>query len=146
MSPQNRPLTYSYSAAAGTISGTGTTATFDSTGAAPGAVGVTCNVSDDKGQTATANASVTIAAPPPPPGPSPEQVRLEARLALHSVFFPTDLPRAKDPEGGLLASQQVTLNTLASDFKSYLAIKPDAHLILTGHTDVRGICRVQPGP
>ena len=137
VSPQNRPLTYSYSAAAGTISGTGTTATFDSTGAAPGTVGVTCNVADDKGKTATASASVTIAAPPPPPGPSPEQVRLEARLALHSIFFPTDLPRAKDPEGGLLASQQVTLNTLAADFKSYLAIKPDAHLILTGHTDVR---------
>ncbi len=138
VSPQNRPLTYSYSTAAGSISGTGTTATFDSTGAAPGAVSITCNVSDDKGQTATANALVTIAPPPPPPGPSPEQVRLEARLALHSVFFPTDRPTAKDPEGGLLASQQVTLNTLAADFKSYLAIKPDAHLILTGHTDVRG--------
>ncbi len=137
MSPQNRPLTYSYSASAGTVTGSGTTATYSSAGAPTGAVGVTCNVSDDKGQTATASAPVTIVAPPPPPGPSPEQVRLEARLALHSIFFPTDLPRAKDPEGGLLASQQVTLNTLAADFKSYLAIKPDAHLILTGHTDVR---------
>ncbi len=137
VSPQNRPLTYTYSAASGTVSGSGATATYDSTGAATGTVVVTCNVSDDKGQTATANADVTIAPPPPPPGPSPEQVRLEARLALHSVFFPTAQPRATHPEGGLVQSQQGTLSTLATDFKQYLAIKPDAHLTLTGHTDVR---------
>jgi outer membrane protein OmpA-like peptidoglycan-associated protein len=141
VSPQNRPLTYSYSAKSGTISGTGAFATFDSTGAATGAIGIACNVTDDRGQTATANTGVTIAPPPPPPPPpaSPaEQVRLEARLALHSVFFPTALPRAEKPEGGLVDSQQVTLTTLATDFKSYLTYKPDAHLTLTGHADVRG--------
>jgi len=63
VSPQNRPLTYSYSAATGTISGTSSTGTFDSTGAPTGPVSITCNVQDDKGQTATANTSVTIAAP-----------------------------------------------------------------------------------
>jgi hypothetical protein len=63
VSPQNRPLTYTYSAAAGTIQGTSSSATFDSTGAPTGPVAITCNVSDDKGQTATANTSVTIAAP-----------------------------------------------------------------------------------
>jgi outer membrane protein OmpA-like peptidoglycan-associated protein len=141
VSPQNRPLTYSYSAASGTISGTGASATFDSTGAATGAVGITCNVMDDKGQTATANTSVMLAPPPPPPpppAPPAEQVRLEARLALHSVFFPTALPRAEKPEGGLVDSQQATLTTLATDFKSYLTYKPDAQLTLTGHADVRG--------
>jgi len=100
-------------------------------------VGITCNVTDDKNQTATANASVTIATPPPPPIPA-EQVRLEARLALHSVFFPTAQPRAEHPEGGLVDSQKVTLTTLATDFKSYLTFKPDAHLTLSGHADVRG--------
>jgi len=138
MSPQNRPLTYSYSAASGTINGTGNTATFSSTGAPTGPVDLTCKVSDDKGQTASADATVTIEAPPPPPGPSPEQVRLEQRLALHSVFFPTARPSRAHPEGGLLESQQTTLSTLATDFKSYVAIKPDAQLILTGHTDPRG--------
>ena len=137
VSPQNRPLTYSYSAASGTISGSGATATFDSTGAATGAVAVTCNVSDDKGQTATASTSVTIAAPPPPV-PSPEQVQLETRLALHSVFFQTDQPRIERPNGGLVTSQEGTLTTLASDFKKYLEFKPDAHLTLSGHADVRG--------
>ena len=45
-SPQGRPLTYSFSAAAGTISGNGNTATFSSTGAPTGPVGITCNVTD----------------------------------------------------------------------------------------------------
>jgi hypothetical protein len=63
VSPQNRPLTYSYSATAGTITGTGTTAAFSSTGAPTGTVGITCSVSDDKGQSATANTSLTITAP-----------------------------------------------------------------------------------
>jgi outer membrane protein OmpA-like peptidoglycan-associated protein len=120
------------------VNGTGNTATYSSAGAPPGTVDVTCNVADDKGHNATANTSFTIQPPPPPPGPSPEQVRLEARLALHSVFFPTDMPKTAHPEGGLVESQQRTLTTLATDFKSYLAIKPDAHLILTGHADARG--------
>jgi outer membrane protein OmpA-like peptidoglycan-associated protein len=137
VSPQNRPLTYSYSASAGTVTGTDTSGTYDSTGAPTGTVDITCNVSDDKGHNATASTMVTIAPPPPPPGPTPEQVRLEGRLALHSIFFPTDLPRATNPERGLLESQQATLTTLATDFKEYLTIKPDAHLTLTGHTDIR---------
>jgi hypothetical protein len=138
VSPQNRPLTYSYTASAGSVSGSGTTAEFSSTGAPTGEVQITGTVNDDKGHSATGNTSVTIEAPPPPPGPSPEQVRLEARLALHSVFFPTALPRTEHPEGGLVESQQQTLMTLATDFKSYLAIKPDGHLTLTGHADRRG--------
>jgi len=140
MSPQNRPLTYSYSATAGTVAGSGATAEYSSTGAPAGSVSITCNVQDDKGQTASSTAMVSVVAPPPPPPPqpTPEQRRLEARLALHSVFFPTALPRAEHPEGGLVESQQTTLTTLAADFKSYLTMKPDARLTLTGHTDVRG--------
>ena len=37
-----------------------------------------------------------------------------------------------------MASQSVTLDTLAADFKQYLTYKPDAHLILAGHADIRG--------
>ena len=65
VSPQNRPLTYSYSASAGNISGTSGTASLATTGAAPGSITVTCNVVDDKGQTATTTTSVTVIAPPP---------------------------------------------------------------------------------
>jgi len=145
VSPQNRPLTYSYTAAAGSISGSGSTAAFSSAGAPAGVVAITCNVSDDKNQTATANTSVTITAPIPllaAPGPSPEVVQeivqLEARLALHSIFFQTDVPTIQNPNGGLLASQEGTLATLAKDFKRYLELKPDAYLTLTGHADLRG--------
>ncbi len=70
-SPQNRPLTYSYSASSGQISGSNNTATLNTTGAAPGDITVTCNVADDKGQTASATTTVTINAPPPPP-PAPK--------------------------------------------------------------------------
>ena len=136
VSPQNRPLTYSYSVQSGSINGNGTTATFSSTGAPAGPIEINCNVTDDKGSSAAAVTTVMIATPPVER--SPEQVRLEARLALHSVFFPTAQPRATSPEGGLVESQQLTLKTLAEDFKGYLAIKPEAHLILTGHADVRG--------
>jgi hypothetical protein len=69
-SPQNRPLTYSYSSTAGSISGNTATATLSTTGAAPGTtITVTCNVVDDKGQTASSQTTVTLNAPPPPPAP-----------------------------------------------------------------------------
>ena len=74
---------------------------------------------------------------PPPPPPSPEILRLEARLALHSIYFPTAQPRVEKPDGGLLASQEQTLVSLADDFKKYLETKPDAHLTLGGHADPR---------
>jgi outer membrane protein OmpA-like peptidoglycan-associated protein len=140
MSPQNRPLTYSYTASAGTITGSGTTASYSSAGAPSGTVNFTGTVADDKGHTANAQTSLNIEAPPPPPppAPSPQQLQLESRLALHSVFFPTDMPKASRPEGGLVSSQEGTLTTLASDFKQYLQFKPDAKLTLIGHADSRG--------
>lgn len=85
VSPQNRPLTYSYSASAGTVSGSGSTATFSSTGAPTGPTEITCKVTDDKGQTATANTTVTITAPYVPPPPHTQ--------ALCSISFSTDKRR-----------------------------------------------------
>ncbi|HEY1160148.1 MAG TPA: hypothetical protein VGE83_05925, partial [Terracidiphilus sp.] len=84
-SPQNLPLTYSYSASAGTISGNGTTASFSSAGAPTGAVGITCNVADNKGGTASASTSVTITAPYVPPVPHTQ--------ALCSISFAKDTKR-----------------------------------------------------
>ncbi len=63
VSPQNRPLTYSYSATAGAISGNTSTATLTTTGVAPGTITVTCNTVDDKGQTASQQTTVTVSAP-----------------------------------------------------------------------------------
>jgi hypothetical protein len=85
VSPQNRPLTYSYTASAGTITGSGTTAAFSSAGAPTGAIGITCNVTDDKGQTASAGTSVTITAPYVKPIPHAS--------ALCSISFDKDKTR-----------------------------------------------------
>jgi hypothetical protein len=132
VSPQNRPLTYSFQASGGTISGSGNTATYSSTGASAGPVQITGTVTDDKGHSATCSTSVSIQAPPPPPPPPPPS------LLLHSVFFPTALPNEKRPDKGLADSQDQILTTLATDFKAYLQVKPDARLTLTGHADPRG--------
>jgi hypothetical protein len=67
VSPQNRPLTYSFTSSAGSISGSGNTATLTTTGAPAGTITITGNVSDDKGQTASCTATVSIEAPAPPP-------------------------------------------------------------------------------
>ena len=75
VSPQNRPLTYTYSASAGQISGTGNSATINTAGAPVGPITITCNVQDDKGQTASSTATVNVEAPPaPPPAPTVKQL------------------------------------------------------------------------
>jgi outer membrane protein OmpA-like peptidoglycan-associated protein len=83
---------------------------------------------------------VSVEAPPPPPPQAPvrEIKELEARLALHSIYFQTARPTAENPEGGLVDSQAEILKSLADDFKNYLKYKPEAHLILGGHADPRG--------
>jgi outer membrane protein OmpA-like peptidoglycan-associated protein/opacity protein-like surface antigen len=136
-SPDGRRLTYSYTATAGEISGNGYTATLNTRGAQPGRITVTCNVSDDRNPplTASSTTTVNVEAPPPPP---PQIKQLEARLALHSIYFQTARPTADNPQGGLVDSQAEILKTLAEDFKNYLKYKPDAHLILGGHADPRG--------
>jgi outer membrane protein OmpA-like peptidoglycan-associated protein len=69
VSPQNRPLTYSYSSTAGSVSGSGATATLSTVGAPVEAVTVTCNVVDDKGQAASAKTSVMVTVPVAAPKP-----------------------------------------------------------------------------
>lgn len=129
--PDNDPLTYSYKTTGGRVTGTDATAQFDSTHTQPGTYTVTCHVSDGRGGETDATTQVTVQ-------PAPEQRQLEQRLSLHSIYFPTAQPTVQNPNGGLLASQEQTLTTLASDFKRYLEFKPDAHLILQGHADPRG--------
>ena len=70
VSPGNRPLTYNYSASAGAISGSGTTATLSTAGVAS-PISVTCLVEDDKGQQASATTLVTISLPAVPSAPPP---------------------------------------------------------------------------
>jgi hypothetical protein len=121
MSPQNRPLTYTYSASAGSVSGSGTSATFSSAGAPTGAVGITCNVSDDKGQTATANTSVTITAPYVAPVPHTQ--------ALCSITFSKDLKRPTRVDN----EAKACLDEVALDLQR----QSDASAVVVGESDAK---------
>lgn len=64
VSPQNRPITYSYATTAGAVTGNTTTATLSTTSVAPGAITVTCTAVDDLGKSASANTTVNVNEPP----------------------------------------------------------------------------------
>ena len=126
-----------WTASSGTVSGSGTSATLNTTSVAPGSVTINATCTDTRGLSGQGSTQVMVETPPPPPV-NPEIVRLEGRLALHSIYFPTAMPPVGNPKAGLVASQRQTLTGLADDFKQYLQAKPEAHLILGGHADHRG--------
>jgi outer membrane protein OmpA-like peptidoglycan-associated protein len=126
--PDNDPLTFRWESDGGRVVGSGTEVDLDTTGVAPTHYTVMGHVDDGRGGTAVCRAEFTLEAPP----------AVEAKLAIRSIYFPTALPSARKPDEGLVESQQKTLTSLASDFKQYLASKPDAHLELQGHADHRG--------
>jgi outer membrane protein OmpA-like peptidoglycan-associated protein len=134
-SPDSVPVSVaSWTSSAGSVNGSGNSATISTAGAAPGSITIGATCTDSRGLSAQASTQVTVQTPPPPP----VDLKLQARLTLHSVYFATAQPSLKSPGGGLVASQQRTLSDLASDFTKYLQGKPDARLTLTGHADQRG--------
>jgi len=134
-SPDGVPVSVAnWQSSGGSLTGSGNSGTLSTAGLAPGTYTITATCTDSRGLNAQAQTTVTVEKPPLPP----VDKALEARLSLHSVYFVTAQPTEKDPNGGLLASQERTLATLASDFAVYMKSKPDAHLVLTGHADPRG--------
>ena len=121
VSPQNRPLTYSYSAASGAISGSGSSATFNSTGAPTGSVEITCTVADDKGHSVNSGTSVTIVAPPPPPQPHAQ--------ALCSISFDMDKKRPTRVDN----ESKACLDDVALDLQK----QADAKAVLVGSADAK---------
>lgn len=65
--PDGDPLTYSYTATGGQISGTGPSAQFDSTGLAAGNYSITCTADDGRGGRTSAPTAVDVQQPAPPP-------------------------------------------------------------------------------
>jgi outer membrane protein OmpA-like peptidoglycan-associated protein len=131
-SPQSSPVTVAITSDCG-VSGQGNDVSVDTTNLQPGSCNVTCTVTDDHQLTATSNTSFTVKPKPvvKPPQPPPT-------LTLRSVYFATAQPTPRNPNGGLVKSQQNTLTGIASEFKQYLAVKPDAKLVLEAHADPRG--------
>jgi hypothetical protein len=144
MSPQNRPLTYSFSATGGTVSGSGTTATFSSSGAPTGVIGITCNVADDKGHTASASTNLTIVAPPPPPPPPhtsslcsisfandkkrPTRVDNEAKACLDEVAL--DLQRQADAKAVIVGQSNAEENAITAKQQKVAAKRKKAKVTL----------------
>jgi hypothetical protein len=125
VSPQNRSLTYSFTASAGSISGSGNTATFSSVGAPTGPVSFTCTVTDDVGQSATATISaangLTITAPYVPPTPHVQ--------TLAPISFESD---KKNP-ARVNNESKADLDEVAIDLQK----QPDAKLVLVGDSDAK---------
>jgi len=116
VSPQNLPLTYSYSASAGSITGSGTTAALATGGVSAGPIAVTCNVVDDKGQTASGTTTVAVVVPIPPKPVVSE---------LCSVSFARDAGRPVRVDNEAKACLDQVALTLQNS--------PDAKLALVGN-------------
>src|SRR5207244_12433160 len=112
-SPQGVQVTIAHQG--NNISGQGADVTVNTASLDQGTVTVQSTVTDTHQLTANTSTSFTVQAPPPPPPLPPPP----PSLALHSVYFVTAQPTAKNPEAGLLKSQQQTLIPIADDFKKY---------------------------
>jgi hypothetical protein len=141
ISPQNRPLTYSYSSTSGSVGGNGSTATLSTVGAPVGSITVTCNVVDDRGLTASSTTEVTVAAPVAAPKPltselcaihfdrdvrRPGRVDNEAKACLDEIAL--NLQRNSDAQLAIVgnaAGHEIGGNKLATQ----RAINTKAYLV-----------------
>ena len=115
VSPQNRPLHYSFTSSGGSIVNQGHEATLNLAGIATGVVTVSCSVSDDQDHTASATTAVTLQLPGPP---------VAKTRALCSVDFARDAkrPARLDSEG------KACLDEVAENAEHH----PESTLVLVG--------------
>lgn len=119
-SPDNAPdypVTTSisnWSASGGRVSGTGNTATLDTTGASAGPITVTATCSDSRGLTSTARASVNVEVPPPPPQAS----------KLNEITFKRNSARVDN-----------TAKAILDDVALRLQREADSHAVIVGNAD-----------
>ena len=126
-SPQNRPLTYSYSATSGSVSGTTSTATLTAPSVAAGSnssVTVTCNVVDDLGKSDSKMTTVIVNGPPMPPPPAAPMAS-----SLCSVSFERDAKRPERVDNEAKAC--------LDDVALALQRSSDAKLALVGNEDAK---------
>jgi outer membrane protein OmpA-like peptidoglycan-associated protein len=117
-SPDNVEVSVAgWNATGGTISGTGNTATLNTTGASPGAITVTATCTDSRGLTASANTQVTVEAPPPPP---PQASKLS------ECSFPNKAKPWRVDN---------TCKAVLDDVAQALKNQPDAKLVVVGFAD-----------
>jgi outer membrane protein OmpA-like peptidoglycan-associated protein len=119
-SPDNAPdypVTTSisnWSASGGRISGTGNTATLDTTGASAGPITATATCTDSRGLTSRATASVNVEVPPPPPQAS----------KLNEITFKRNSARVDN-----------TAKAILDDVALRLQREADSHAVIVGFAD-----------
>lgn len=113
--PEGDPLTYGWTTSAGRVSGEGSSATLDFTGAsAPAAATVTVTVSDNHGNTATSNCSVRMLEP----------VRSAESISCLAGGFPRNAARLTNVDKACL-----------DDVATRLKADPRAKVVVIGYAD-----------
>src|ERR1019366_7367463 len=105
---------------AGTVSGTGTSATLDTTGAPAGTITVTVTATDSRGLTANCTATVTVEG-------KPELPQVSARTPIQFIPRPKQkyIPWRVDNEA----------KAILDDDASALKNDPNAKLVIVGYAD-----------
>ena len=114
------------------------TPTKTSTGPIDETVTYTLHAGNACGGSETRTASLHITGSIDPAKPVVNETVLETKLTFNSIYYPTNLPTVKDPQGGLVPSQATRLDEIVTNFKEYLTVRPEANLILEAHADLRG--------
>ena len=117
-SPDNVPVTVAgWTASGGSVSGSGNTATLNTTGAAPGTITVNATCTDSRGLTANSSSQVTVENPPPPP---PKASKLSQ----------CDFPNPKKPW-----RVDNTCKAILDDVALRLQQEADAKLVVVGNAE-----------
>lgn len=117
-SPDGVPVTVAnWTASGGSVSGSGNTATLNTTGASPGQITVSATCTDSRGLTANASSQVTVENPPPPP---PKASKLSQ----------CDFPNEKKPW-----RVDNTCKAILDDVALRLQQEPDAKLVIVGNAE-----------
>ena len=117
-SPDNVPVTVGgWSATGGSLSGSGNTATLNTTGAPSGSIRVNATCTDSRGLTASASSSVTIENPPPAP---PQATKLNE----------CEYPNKNKPW-----RVDNTCKAMLDDVAGKLQQDPDAKLVVVGNAE-----------
>jgi len=117
-SPDGVPVTVSnWTASAGTISGSGNTATLATDGVQPGTITVNATATDSRGLTAQGTTQATVENPPPPP---PKAAKLSQ----------CDFPNEKKPW-----RVDNTCKAVLDDVAKNLQQNPDSKLVIIGNAD-----------
>jgi len=120
-SPDNVPVTVGgWTSSGGSISGSGNSATLNTTGASSGPITISATCTDSRGLTASTSSSVTVANPPPPPPPPPQASKVNE----------CQYPNVKKPW-----RVDNTCKAELDDVALKLQQDPDAKLVVVGNAD-----------